>query len=147
MSKRCSIVYFLRRLVCGPPRIDFCLSIPTTKGIASMLTFQITTEQKIKVALEPKTAAGNPAPVDGAPAWSVISGDATVEPAEDGLSAYLISSDTPSTSEIRVSADADIGEGIETIEDVIILQTVSAKATKLGLMSVGVPELKNPPPA
>lgn len=98
-----------------------------------MLTLTITTEQKIAVALAPKTAAGNPATVDGPPTWSVVSGFATINVSPDGLSAELISSDSPGQSQFLINADADLGAGVENLQDVITLNVEGAKATSLGL--------------
>jgi hypothetical protein len=100
----------------------------------------ITSEEKILVSLNPVTAAGNPAQVDGTPAWSVVSGDATIEPSTDGLSCYLISG-AVGNSQITVTADADLGEGVREITDTVDLAVVSAEASQLGL-SVGTAEPK-----
>src|SRR5882762_7874092 len=85
------------------------------EGRCSMLEITITNEQQVNVALHPVTATGRPAPVDGAPVWTVQSGNSTVNPAADGLSAYLVSSDTPGDTEILVEADVDLGPGVTTI--------------------------------
>lgn len=93
----------------------------------------ITNEEKVKMTLAPKTAAGNDAPVDGAPVWTVTSGDATVEPAEDGLSCYLISGAANVNSTITVTADAKLGEEFQELTDTVDLAVVSAEASSLGL--------------
>lgn len=111
-----------------------------TKGI-TMIELKLTNEQKIKVTLTPMTSTGKPAAIDGKPSWSVSSGDATVEVSDDGLSAYLISSDVPGESLIVVEADADLGEGVETISDAVKLTVEGAKAVSLGLVA-GTPEPK-----
>lgn len=101
----------------------------------------ITNEQKVLVTLQPTTAAGNPATVDGAPIWTVTEGDATVEPTDDGMSAYLVSGSADVNSKIQVVADADLGEGVQSITDTIDLAVVSAQASALGIVA-GTPELK-----
>lgn len=101
----------------------------------------ITNEQKVMVTLAPTTAAGNPAVLDGAPVWAVVSGDATLEVSEDGLSAFLVSGEADVTSQIEVTADADLGEGIVTLTDVVDLAVVAAQASALGLV-VETPILK-----
>lgn len=106
-----------------------------------MFEIKLTNEQKIRVALTPKTATGKPAVLDGKPVWEVLSGGSTVEVAEDGLSAYLVSSDTPGDTQVLVKADADLGEGVEEISDVIKLTVEGAKAASLGL-TIGEPEAK-----
>jgi hypothetical protein len=95
----------------------------------------LTTEQKQRVILSPKTAAGNPAQVDGAPTWAVISGNGTVDVAADGLSAFIVSTDTVDgiPTVYSVTADADLGSGVENIVDTITLTTKNANAAALGL--------------
>jgi hypothetical protein len=105
------------------------------------MLFTITNEQKIKLTLNPTTAAGNSATVDGAPVWAVIEGDATLEPAEDGLSCYLISGEANVNSKITVTADADLGEGVVSITDTVDLAVVPASASALGI-TAGDAELK-----
>lgn len=106
------------------------------------LELTITNEQKIAVSINPKTATNKPAPIDGSPTWEKLSGAASIEVAEDGKSATLISSDDDlSDSLFQVSADADLGEGVETIMDTVLLKTIGAKAASLGL-TAGEPEAK-----
>lgn len=93
----------------------------------------ITNEQKVQVTLMPTTEAGNPATLDGVPTWAVTEGDATLEVAEDGLSAHLISGEADVNSVITVTADADLGEGVVEITDTIDLAVVSASASRLGI--------------
>lgn len=106
-----------------------------------MLGIKISNEQKVTVTLTPVTDTGKPAKLDGAPVWSVISGDATVVPAADGLSASLVSSDTPGDTVFLVDADADIGSGVESLQETITLTVTGANAKNLGL-SAGTPEPK-----
>lgn len=107
-----------------------------TKG--KMTAINITNEQQVPVTLTPKTDKGKPAKVDGIPTWTVQSGDSTVIVSEDGLSAELVSSDTPGDTVILVEADADLGEGVTPISESITLTVSSATATNLGL-AVGTP--------
>jgi hypothetical protein len=106
-----------------------------------MLEIKLTNEQKVLVRLRPVTSTGKDVAVDGKPTWNIQSGNSTIEVAEDGLSATLISSDTPGDTMIVIEADADLGEGVETISDAIRLTVEGAKAQSLGL-SVGTPEPK-----
>lgn len=101
----------------------------------------ITNEEKVLVTLAPTTAAGNPATLDGAPVWTVTEGDATIEVAEDGLSCTLVSGEANVNSKVEVTADADLGDGVVALTDVIDLAVVSAEASALGLVA-GDPELK-----
>lgn len=98
-----------------------------------MLEIKITNEQQVKVTLNPVTATGKPAKVDGVPTWEVITGNSTVTPADDGMSADLISADDPGDTDFLVKADADLGEGVVEISDVIRLSVAGAQAANLGL--------------
>lgn len=127
-----------------PGRFNWAIGLPHRKqppGKGPMLEVTITNEQKIKATLIPVTATGKPAKLDGPPTWTVQSGDSTVRPAADGLSADLISSDTPGDTVFVVKADADLGSGVEEISDVIKLSVAGARASNLGL-SLGVAESK-----
>lgn len=93
----------------------------------------ITNEQKALAVLNPKTLAGNPGIVDGIPVWEVVSGDAQLEVAPDGLSAFLVSGAADVNSVITVTADADLGEGFLPLVDTIDLAVVAASASSLGL--------------
>lgn len=102
----------------------------------------LTNEQKIKVTVQPTTAAGNPAPIDGVPTFEVTAGDATVELiADEPNSAYLLSGAADQVSTIVVKADADLGEGVTEIAEEITLNVVQASANALGVVT-GAPELK-----
>ena len=100
----------------------------------------ITSDEKILLTLAPLTAAENPASVDGVPTWQTVSGDATLAPATDGMSCYLISG-TVGNSVVTVEADADLGEGVTEITDTLDLAVVAATASQLGA-TVGAAELK-----
>lgn len=106
-----------------------------------MLNLKIQNDQKIQLTLAPVTASGKPAALDGKPTWEVTVGDSTLEVADDGLSAFLVSSDKPGVSNFTVSADADLGTGVETIADSIELIVEGAKAVSLGLVA-GTPVQK-----
>lgn len=106
-----------------------------------MISIALNNEQKVKITLAPKTAKGKPVEVDNPPAWSVVSGDATVEPEADGLSAFVISGESPGMSQVLIEADADLGEGVETISETLQVTVNGALAQNLGV-TVGTPEDK-----
>lgn len=101
----------------------------------------LSNEQKVNVVINPLSAGGKPARIDGVPTWEVTSGDSTVVVAADGLSAFLVSSDNPGDSTYLVKADADLGAGVIELADTITLHVTGANAANLGL-SIGTPELK-----
>jgi hypothetical protein len=100
----------------------------------------MTNEEKILVTVQPTTAAGNPAAIDGAVGFSITSGTCTIEPV-DALSAYVVSGPGPGDSAVLVQADADLGAGVVPIMDTLTVHVTSASAASLGL-AVGAPELK-----
>ena len=106
-----------------------------------MLEVNITNEQQVKVSLKPVTATGKPATLDGVPTWEVVSGDSTFSAAGDGLSADLVSGDNPGDTDYLVKADADLGEGVVEISDIVRLHVAGAQADNLGL-SAGDPAPK-----
>ena len=121
---------------------NYNVGIPIQKTeVKKMLELATNNEQKVKVTLNPGTPGGKPAQVDGVPTWVIQSGNSTVQVAEDGLSAYLVSSDNPGDTTILVNADADLGEGVTDISDVILYHVEGAKAASLGL-SAGPAEPK-----
>jgi hypothetical protein len=100
----------------------------------------LTTEEKAPLSVNPMTAAGNPAPIDGAVTYAVTSGTCTIEPI-DTLTAFVVSGPAPGDSTVTATADADLGSGIVTITDVISVHVTSPTAEQLGL-SAGTPVLK-----
>lgn len=98
-----------------------------------MLTVSFTTEQKVQVTLNPATATGKAAKVDGAPKWTVTDGDVTLDVAADGLSAYIIAGETAAVAHVTVDADADLGKGVADISDIIEATVTGEQAAQLGL--------------
>jgi hypothetical protein len=129
----------------NPSTISFDWSVGPVQNknqpVLKPMDLKITNEQQIPVTLTPVTDTGKPAKLDGAPVWSVTSGDSTLIVAGDGLSATLVSSDTPGDTAYLVTADADLGSGVETISDTINLTVTGANAKNLGITS-GPPEAK-----
>ena len=119
-----------------PKKVNFSFEVGLVKSKLrrpQMLDIKITNEEKVLVTITPTTSTNKPATVDGAPTWTVQSGESVVSVAADGMSASLISSDTPGDTVILVEADADLGEGVETISDIIQLHVLGAGAKNLGL--------------
>lgn len=102
------------------------------------LEITLSNEQKVVATITPVTATGRPARLDGAPVWSVVSGQGTVVPAADGLSAELITPNAPGDTTYMVDGDADLGAGVVDIQDTITVHTTGANAANLGL-SLGTP--------
>ncbi len=101
----------------------------------------LTVDQKLTATVAFQDSHGNPATVDGVPVWSA--GDATIAaitPAADGMSAVVAAGNTGST-QISVTADADLGSGIRSIVGTADIQVVGGEAVTAGL-TLGTPEPK-----
>ncbi len=94
----------------------------------------ISDTQSITARIAPKDAKGNPAPLDGVPAWTVAD-ESLVEimPADDGLSALLTAVGPLGTTQIHVQADADLGEGVVTIEGLTDITVIAGQAVSLDI--------------
>jgi|SRR5215813_13642375 len=97
------------------------------------LELKITTEQQVMVHLNPTTSRGKPVAVDGIPTWEVAAGDVILQPSATGLDCNIVSPDSAGESQVLVSADADLGEGVTTITDTIKITAGDPQATSLGL--------------
>jgi len=102
----------------------------------------LTDVQKVSLSIQPVSAAGNPAPVDGAPVWSSSAPDVvTVTAAPDGMSAVAVTTGKLGTAQISVSADADLGAGVTTITGTLDLEVQASQAVSLNV-TAGAPENK-----
>jgi hypothetical protein len=98
----------------------------------------LTTEEKCRLAIQPMTPAGQPAPVDGPAQWSV-EGTCTVEPIDD-TSAWLLAG-AMGDSTVTVGVDADLGSGVLNIGDTCLVHVSNPQAASVGL-SADAPVLK-----
>ena len=100
----------------------------------------LTNEQQVKVAVAFKTAAGNPAPVDGHPGWSV-SGTNVLQVISnpDGFGATVVALGL-GTAQVSVKADADLGAGENLITGILDVQVISAPAAQV-VLTPGTPEV------
>jgi hypothetical protein len=103
--------------------------------------------EQVVLSVVPVDAKGNAAPVDGAPAWG--SSDptvATVTPAADGLSATVSAVGPLGKTQISVTADADLGEGVESIVGTLEVEVVAGKAASLSIKTGTPVEIPAPQP-
>ncbi len=83
-------------------------------------------------------AKGKPALVEGAPVWASSNESvATVLPAADGMSAVVTPVDIGST-DITVTADADLGTGVVNIISTGTVEVVAGTAVT-GVVTFGTP--------
>ena len=99
----------------------------------------LTDIQKVSLSITPTSAAGNPAPVDGAPVWTSSDESVlTVTASADGLSAEAVTTGKLGVAQVSVSADADLGEGVTTITGVLDVEVKASEAVSLAV-SAGTP--------
>jgi hypothetical protein len=100
----------------------------------------ITDLQKVSASIQPLDARGNPAPVDGIPAWTNNSPTLLgLLVAADGLSATVSAIGPLGVGQIIVEADADLGTGVETLQGILDVTVVGSQAVTLNILT-GIPE-------
>src|SRR5262245_27492916 len=112
--------------------------LDTDEGEIFMLV--LTDLQKVTLSVSFVDAAGNPATVDGAPTWSSSDSSITVvTPSADGLTAVASTVGPLGTSEVSVTADADLGTGVTPVTGTLDVQVVASQATA-ATIGTGTPE-------
>jgi len=105
----------------------------------------LTDEQKVTLSVAFKTAAGNPAVVDGVPVWA--SSDPAIvslEVAADGMSAVATTVGPLGTVQVSVVADADLDEGeTREVTGTLDIEVKASEAVTVGI-AAGTPEPKTP---
>ena len=102
----------------------------------SHMQVQSTTEFNYRVGISPVSAAGKPAPIQAGSVSVTVTGGGTF--VDEGSGKILLKSeDIAGMTSYQISADADLGDGVETISDVIDYTYTDPKATSLGLQDLG----------
>ena len=94
--------------------------------------------QKVSLSINPVDAKGNPAPVEGI-SWAVS--DETIlgiVVSDDQKSAVVSALGPLGVSQVSVSADVTIGDGVDTLAGTLDVTVVAGKASSLGI-TVGTP--------
>lgn len=108
-----------------------CFKQPLDGG-EIMLELNCSNEEKIPVTVTPLSPSGKPAAIQGAVNVTVQDGAGSVTMTGD-LTFEVVSGDVPGDTSYLVSADADLGDGVITIQDIIILHVAGAMAANLGM--------------
>lgn len=113
------------RLTCG----RWTITIPMEDAMITMVI-----GYKLPMHILPVDAAGNPARVDGVPTWALsdgVYGTLTVD--VDGLGATFVPAGILGAVQIRVDADADLGEGVRTLTGLLDVQIEAGEAVSLSI--------------
>lgn len=99
----------------------------TTKNIMSLV---LANDHKVAASITPVDSKGNPAAIDGLASWTSSATDiVTVQNVSaDSLSAEVVPGNALGTAQINVTADADLGSGITTINGILDVQVVAGQA-------------------
>lgn len=107
------------------------------------MAFTLKDGQKVAVAIEVRDAEGNPAATEGAPVWSSSDESLiTVTPDEANPMAASVSTvEGPGlgTATVTVSVDADLGEGVVTLEGSEDFEVAAGDAVVINFVP-GTPE-------
>ncbi len=91
-------------------------------------------DRVVTVSIQPVDAAGNAAPVDGAPVWAAsYDSYLTITPAADGLSAELRPTGQLGTVQLTVTADALLGSEVRNLTGLLDVQIVGGEAVALSI--------------
>ena len=102
--------------------------------------FVLTTSQQVTLGVAYKDKAGNPAVVDGAPAWSISNPElAEIIASDDGFSATVRALGGIGSVQVAVAADADLGEGIKQLIATLDIDIVAGEAV-VAAISTGTAE-------
>lgn len=100
---------------------------------------QLPDDQVVTASVVYKDAKGHPAQVQGAPVWaSDTPAVADVTAAADGMSATVTPGTDLGTCQISVTADADLGDGVENVVALGSVEVISGTAV-VGEISFGTP--------
>jgi hypothetical protein len=98
-----------------------------------VLTAELRDDQRLPLRVTAKDHAGNPATVDGAPTWESSDLNVlTVEPSADGMTCFAVPV-ALGTADVTVTADADLGEGVTSITNVITITITPGTADHLDI--------------
>jgi len=101
--------------------------------------FTLPDDKQVGVIIAYVDAKGNPAKVEGVPVWS--SSDPSivaVVAAEDGMSATVTPVGPLGSAQIKVEADADLGEGVAPLITLGDVEVVAGTAVS-GVLTFGSP--------
>lgn len=105
-----------------------------------MDVLKLTDEQQVQLAINPVTAHGHQAAIDGAPKWASSDSNVVevIVDTADPKKAVAIAGGI-GKAQVSVTADADMGDGVREIVSTLDVEVVAAEAASLGI-SAGAPQ-------
>jgi hypothetical protein len=131
--------FWLRRFLRAAPafpHLHWTLLVPPfhfpTRGFSMSTVLPVT--HFLPASVQPVDAKGNPAAVDGVAVWETSEPIlATLEVADDGLSAKIVPTGVLGHVQIRVRADARMGPDVREISGLLEIELVAAEAVSLNV--------------
>lgn len=121
------------KAITQPKAIDFYI-IQDGQQILLGGSMQLKVSDMQKINLSIKDKFGNAAAVDGKPSWSLTDASlASLEVADDGMSANVKPSGAVGSFQIQASCDADLGEGVKTIFGTLDMDLLPGEAVSVEL--------------
>jgi hypothetical protein len=97
------------------------------------MSLVLTDNQYVVLGVAPKSAAGNPAPIES-PIWSVSDESiVTLTVSEDGLTATVETTGTVGNAQVKFSCDARIGEGESPLFAILDIEVVASEAVNISI--------------
>lgn len=98
------------------------------------MAFTLPIDRIVTLSIAPVDAAGNPAPLDGAPFWALSEpGLVEVRATDDGLSAEVHPTGALGLTQVVVTADARLGPDVKTLTGIFEIHVVGGEAVSLGI--------------
>lgn len=102
--------------------------------------------QQTRLSVTFLDSRGNPAPVEGVPVWQVDNPNVlALEPSPDGMSCLIKGVGPIGTATTSLTADADMGSGVEPIVGSIDFNITGGKAVAVELQAGPVEDQPAPP--
>ena len=122
------------------PRLRIKFTTPEGITIGGYkMALSLTTTQKVIATIQPVDSMGMPAVVEGIPVWTSSNPEIlTATASADGLSADLVTVGPLGDVQVSVSADADFGDGVNTLTATTDITVQPEEAVSLGI-SLGTP--------
>lgn len=94
-----------------------------------LLMFQMSSSQQVTVSVIFKDKKNNPAQIDGTPEWLTDNPDVlALTPGTDGKSCLVAAVGPLGTGKVTLTADADLGAGVEQIIGTFDVEVTAGKA-------------------
>lgn len=108
------------------------------------ITATINDHQILPLAITPKDRDGDVVDVENVVWTSSDTSIVTVQPEPDGLTCFATSTGAVGEATVTCTADADLGDGVQAIEQECLITVVQSNAESLN-MSTGVPIERSTP--